>query len=302
MNFFKKNNFIILFLIIVSILLILFLFSKETKKYDLNKNNLEKIIEIFSKEKKIKHLEIIKSYTKEKNSFTQGLISLGNMIIESDGLYNRSSLKEYAFFSKDKFTLLKDKKLPKNIFAEGITILRDNKIALLTWKSGIGYIYKKSPETYQWEKIDEFKYKNSKEGWGLTSFIDLENHPGKDKIYKSDGTSRIWFLNPETFKEESFIEVNYDGIKIDKINELEYINGNILANIWLTDYILEINPKNGNIENIIDASILKKEILKSQKINQENDVLNGIAYDNTNNILYMTGKNWNKLFEVKIVD
>ena len=129
-------------------------------------------------------------------------------------------------------------------------------------------------------------------------------HNGTELI-KSDGTNRIWFLDPETLKEKRSIQAYYDQGKVTKLNELEYINGKIYANWWRTDkpvksVIVVINPKNGVVESIINLQGLRDSILKTQKL-EDDDVLNGIAYDAENNRLFVTGKNWSKLFEIEIV-
>jgi glutamine cyclotransferase len=181
-------------------------------------------------------------------------------------------------------TVLQKIDLDKEYFAEGMTIL-NGKIYQLTWQKRIGFIY--DLEKFKLER--EFKYGESKEGWGLTN-------DGK-KLIKTDGTERMWFLNAETLKEVSYIETYTNKRKAEKLNELEYVNGKIYANIWQQNSILIVNPKNGAIEGIVNLKGLQ------EKAGQKGDanVLNGIAYDKINNRLFLTGKRWSKVFEIELV-
>ena len=155
---------------------------------------------------------------------------------------------------------------------------------MLTWQGNKGFVF--DLETFKKEK--EFNYYKSKEGWGLSH--------NESKLIKTDGTERIWFLNPETLVEESFIEAYTDKRKVDKLNEIEYINGKIYANKWQQNSILIINPTNGAIEGIVNLKGLQS------KAGQEGDdnVLNGIAYDAEKDRLFVTGKDWSKVFEIKL--
>ena len=172
-------------------------------------------------------------------------------------------------------------------FAEGITLL-DKKIYQLTWQSKIGFIY----DLESFKLIDSFQYKKSIEGWGLCN-------DGKS-IYKSDGSSKIWKINPNTLEEIDFIQVTTNKSIITKINEMEWINGRIYANTYQSnkDIIIIINPETGRVEGVVDFNGLKKKVKNHPKI----DVLNGIAYNKNSNTIFMTGKNWNKLFELQIID
>lgn len=170
-------------------------------------------------------------------------------------------------------------------FGEGLTIL-NNEIYQLTWQSNSGFIY----DLDSFEKKGTFVYGSSKEGWGLCN-------DGK-KIYKSDGTQKIWTLNPENLSEESFIEIYTNKAVVDNVNELEWVEGKIYANIFQASAIAVVNPKNGAVEGVIDLNGLKDEVTQHSQL----DVLNGIAYNGEPNILYLTGKNWDKLFKVKIIE
>ena len=223
--------------------------------------------------------EIIKEYNHDQKAYTQGLEFYKNSLYESTGLNGKSSLRKVDLNNGE---ILKVLNLNYEYFAEGLTILND-KIYQLTWKNRIGFIY-----DLDFNKIGSFNYNKSIEGWGLTN--------DGEYIYKSDGTSKIWRLNPDTLEEIDFIDVMTDKSRIRNINELEYIDGKIYANTYQQnrDVIIIINPKNGAVESVIDFSGIRNRVLNTP----ETDVMNGIA--KLNGRLFVTGKNWNKLFEVKI--
>ena len=225
--------------------------------------------------------EIVNEYPHDPKAFTQGFEFYKGFIYESTGQYGRSSLRKVEL---ETGKVLKKIDIPKEYFAEGMTIF-NNKIYQLTWLKKKGFIY--DLETF--EKIREFDYNLSKEGWGLTH--------NEKKLIKTDGTDKIWFLDPETLKEEYFIETYTDKRKAEKLNELEYINGQIYANIWQQNSILIVNPENGAIEGIINLKGLQEKAGQSG----EDNVLNGIAYDQENDRLFVTGKDWNKVFEIKVI-
>ena len=165
----------------------------------------------------------------------------------------------------------------------------NNKIFFLTWKANKGFTY--NLKTLELE--NEFSYSKSKEGWGLTH--------SKKELIKSDGTSKIWFLDPNTQKEKRYIEAYTNKQSLNKLNELEFINGKIYANYWQKPLIAIINPDNGVVEGIVNLTGLVKEMEKSQKLLKEDDVLNGIAFDEKNNRMFVTGKNWKSLFEIELI-
>ena len=179
---------------------------------------------------------------------------------------------------------IKKVELPGSQFAEGMTIMND-KVYQLTWQSQIGYVY-----DLGLNKIDEFAYNESKEGWGLTN-------DGK-KLYKSDGTDKIWIIDPETFEEEGYIQVVSNVEVYDKINELEFIDGKIYANVYQKNVVVIIDPQTGGILEAIDLRLLKEQIPNYSK---DDNVLNGIAYDKKNDRLFVTGKRWEKMFEIEII-
>jgi len=223
--------------------------------------------------------EIIKEYNHDQKAYTQGLEFYKNSLYESTGLNGKSSLRKVDLNNGE---ILKVLNLNYEYFAEGLTILND-KIYQLTWKNRIGFIY-----DLDFNKIGSFNYNKSIEGWGLTN--------DGEYIYKSDGTSKIWRLNPDTLEEIDFIDVMTDKSRIRNINELEYIDGKIYANTYQQnrDVIIVVNPKNGAVESVIDFSGIRNRVLNTP----ETDVMNGIA--EINGRLFVTGKNWNKLFEVKV--
>jgi len=223
--------------------------------------------------------EIIKEYNHDQKAYTQGLEFYKNSLYESTGLNGKSSLRKVDLNNGE---ILKVLNLNYEYFAEGLTILND-KIYQLTWKNRIGFIY-----DLDFNKIGSFNYNKSIEGWGLTN--------DGEYIYKSDGTSKIWRLNPDTLEEIDFIDVMTDKSRIRNINELEYIDGKIYANTYQQnrDVIIVVNPKNGAVESVIDFSGIRNRVLNTP----ETDVMNGIA--EINGRLFVTGKNWDKLFEVKV--
>jgi glutaminyl-peptide cyclotransferase len=203
-------------------------------------------------------------------------------LYESTGQYGESKLRKVDYKTGE---VLQNVNLDKVYFGEGLTVLNDN-IYQLTWQRGLGFVY----DLNTLEKKSSFKYGQSKEGWGLCN-------DGK-VIYKTDGTEKIWILNPETLVEERFIQAYTNKGKMSQINELEWINGKIYANRYQKDGVAIINPINGAIEGVIDFSPLKKKVTQHQGL----DVLNGLAWNPETQTLFVTGKRWDKLFEVKIIE
>ena len=228
--------------------------------------------------------KIINEYPHDINSYTQGLEFYDDRLFESIGLRGKSALKEIEYRSGK---VVRNLPIDDAYFAEGITLF-DQKIYQLTWQSKIGFIY----DLESFELIDSFPYKKSVEGWGLCNDGKL--------IYKSDGTSKIWIIEPDTLEEIDFIQVTTNKSIISKINEMEWINGKIYANTYQfnKDIILIIDPETGSVEGVVDFNGLKKKVKNHSKI----DVLNGIAYNKKSKTIFMTGKNWNKLFELQIIE
>jgi len=226
--------------------------------------------------------KIINEYPHDITSYTQGLEFFDGKLYESTGQYKESKLRLVNYKTGE---VLKNINLPNEYFGEGITIL-NNKIYQLTWQENTGLIY----DLNTFEKISSFKYGNSKEGWGIC------HH--ENTIYKSDGTENIWLLNPETLAEEDHIQVYTNRGKIIGINEMEWIDGAIYANRYQKDGVAIINPKNGAVIGVIDFSPLKKLVTQHAGL----DVLNGIAYNPETKTIFVTGKRWDKLFEVEIIE
>lgn len=244
-------------------------------------HKIQKEITILSnKAPKIYKYQIINEFAHNKTDYTQGLEFQGDTLIESTGLYGKSSLKKWNVFSGEVYQKID---LNKKYFGEGITIVND-KIIQLTWLENIGFIY-----DLNLKQIGNFKYQKSKEGWGIC-------YDGK-QLYKSDGTEKIWILNPETFQEESFIQLCTNTSIFSNANELEWANGKIYANTYQKDGIMIINPENGAIEGIVDVRGLKEKVEQTADL----DVLNGIAYHHKRKTFFVTGKNWSKIFEIVFI-
>lgn len=244
------------------------------------KISLNKKFDIYSNIKpELMTYEIIDEFSHDQKAYTQGLEIYENFLFESTGLNGKSSLRKINFNTGEIINMIN---LEYEYFGEGLTVLND-KIYQLTWKNKIGFIY-----DLELNNIGTFNYENSKEGWGLCN--------DGNYIYKSDGTSKIWRLDPNTLEEVDFIDVMTDKSRIKNINELEYIDGKIYANTYQQnrDVVIVINPSNGIVENVIDFSGLRDKVLQTPDL----DVMNGIAFNNGK--LFVTGKNWDKVFEVKI--
>lgn len=229
--------------------------------------------------------KIINTYPHDPKAYTQGLEYHKGYLYESTGRNGSSSLRKVALKTGK---IIQQIDIDSQYFTEGLTIFND-KIYQLTWKKGLGFIY--NLETF--EKEGTFKYTKSIEGWGLTN-------DGK-KLIKTDGSERIWYLNETTQLEENHIEAYTNKRKAQRLNELEYINGLIYANIWQNNSIVMINSKTGQIDGIANLKGLKNIVAKTQNLDPNDDVLNGIAYDKKNNRLFVTGKHWGKLFEIELI-
>lgn len=222
--------------------------------------------------------EVINTYPHDRGAFTQGLVYLDGEFLESTGLNGQSSLRKVDLQTGK---VLKQVDVPARYFAEGLALL-NGKLFQLTWQSQKGFVY--DLDSFKLEK--EFTYTG--EGWGLTT-------DGKWLIM-SDGTSQIRFLDPVTFEVKRTINVQDHGHPIGNLNELEYVKGEIFANIWTTDFVVRIDPATGNALGAINFSGL----LAPEDRRPNTDVLNGIAYDPAGDRLFVTGKCWPKLFEVRL--
>ncbi|MCX8151008.1 MAG: glutaminyl-peptide cyclotransferase [Candidatus Bathyarchaeota archaeon] len=221
--------------------------------------------------------EIIQVYPHDKNAFTQGLIYSDGFLYESTGLYGSSTLRKVDLETGNTVDSVS---LPTEFFGEGIALVNE-KIIQLTWKSQIGFVYNKENLSL----IHNFTY--STEGWGLT-------FDGKNLIM-SDGTDKLYFLDPATYKQVSYVNVNDGNLPVTNLNELEYVSGEVYANIWHEQKIAVINPLTGQVKAWINLLGIENTPLS------EEEVLNGIAYDAQSNRLFVTGKNWPHLYEIKLI-
>ena len=228
--------------------------------------------------------KIINSYPHDTNAYTQGLEYYNGFLYETTGRRGKSSLRKVEIKTGK---VLQKIDLDKKYFGEGMTIV-NNKIIWLTWQNKKGFVY--DLNTFKLEK--EFKYNKSKEGWGLTH--------NDNELIKSDGSNKIWFLDKETQKEKRAIQAYTNKYAVNDLNELELINGKIYANKYQQNAIVIIDPNTGIVEGIANLNDLKKEMEKTQKLVPQDEVLNGIAFDKKNNRLFVTGKNWGKLFEIEL--
>ena len=222
--------------------------------------------------------EIVNTYPHDENAFTEGLAFEDGFLYESTGLHDYSSLR---CIELETGRILQIHSLSSQFFGEGMTIF-NNKIIQLTWLSHKGFVYNKT----SFDLLEEFNY--STEGWGITNNGSL--------LIMSDGTSNLYFLNPETFEKVGQVAVRDDSGPVTEINELEYIKGDVYANIWLQERIAIINPQTGQVKAWIYFTGIQTMMNRSG-----DDVLNGIAYDADGDRLFITGKKWPELFEIKLV-
>ncbi len=222
--------------------------------------------------------KVISIYPHDERAFTQGLLYDNGTLYEGTGGYGSSSLRKVDL---ETGKVQKQINLPPWIFGEGIALWK-NKISQLTWKSNLGFVYDK--ETFA--KVGNFTYKT--EGWGLTS--------DQRHLLMSDGSDILYFLDPNTYQAQRQVQVKDSNGPVGLLNELEYINGEIYANIWTSNKIAIISPKDGEVRAWIDL-----EGLLPEEDREGSNVLNGIAYDASGDRLFVTGKLWPKLFEIKLV-
>lgn len=222
-------------------------------------------------------IEVVAEYEHDRSAYTQGLFFDDGQLYESTGQYGESSIRIVDLGTGK---VLRRLDFGNKYFAEGSVVL-DGKLYVLTWTNRVAYVYDAATLEY------EGAYSYPRDGWGLTT-------DGKSLI-ASDGSSRLYFLTPE-FRLERSLNVKMDGRPIRNLNELEWIDGKIWANVYLTDMIVVINPDDGNVEASIDCSgLLPRELRKP-----DTDVLNGIARDPSTGKIYLTGKYWPRLYEVRL--
>lgn len=226
---------------------------------------------------------VMAEYPHDTSAYTQGLEFYNGKLFESTGDYNNSSLRitDYKTGKVEKKHMIGTDK----IFGEGITIFK-NKIYQLTWESNIVYVYDvnnidKPIQTFKWPY----------EGWGLTN-------NGTDLII-SDGTAKLYFVNPDDFRLKSTVGITENGSPVYQINELEYIDGFVFANIYQKDIIVKIDPSSGFVVGKMDFTGIKEKFFADKIVPDRTDVLNGIAYDSATKKFLVTGKRWPKMFELK---
>jgi len=223
--------------------------------------------------------EVIHTYPHDVTAFTEGLFYLNGYLYESTGLEQHSSIRKVRLETGE---VVKKVDIAPQYFGEGIVNWKGHIISL-TWKTEVGFVF----DLGSFKQERKFGYQG--EGWALTQ-------NGKE-IIMSDGTSQLRFLDPETLKETHRIEVRLRGSPVANVNELEWVKGEIFANVWQTNWILRIDPASGAVVGVVDLQGLLKQ---SDIVPGQTDVLNGIAYDAKNDRLFVTGKNWPKLFEIQL--
>lgn len=222
--------------------------------------------------------EIVATYPHDPTAFTQGLIVHDDVLIETTGRFP-STIRRVRI---ENGAVLQRRDLDLAYFGEGVTEI-DGRLFSLTWQNGTGFIWNADDLT----PLGQFAYPG--EGWGLTD--------DEERLIMSDGTPVIRFLDPDTFAETHRITVTYGGRPVSRLNELEWIDGQIVANLWQQDLLVKIDPVSGRVVGVIDLT----EIHPSrERVSPADDVLNGIAWDPANRRLFVTGKNWPKLFEIRL--
>ena len=221
---------------------------------------------------------IVKSYPHDPRAFTEGLLWHDGRLYESTGMVGQSSIRAVRLADG---RVLRRATVPPPYFGEGIAVWKDHLVSL-TWRGQKGFVWRLS----DFRKTGEFTYAG--EGWALTS-------DGR-RLIMSDGTADLRFLDPETLKETGRITVTDGGQPVRMLNELEYVDGEILANVWMTPRIARIDPASGHVIDWIDLS----DLIRKVRIDDMDNVLNGIAWDRTGRRLFVTGKRWPKLFEIRL--
>lgn len=223
-------------------------------------------------------LHVEESYNHDASAYTQGLFFHKGELYESTGQYGSSSIRKVDLKSG---RVLNYVSVDKKYFVEGSCVL-DGRMYVLTWMENVCFVY----DIATLKKIGELR--NPREGWGITT--------DGSSLIMSDGTNKIYYLDPLTFMEQKSVEVTLNGKKINYINELEFIDGKIWANVYTTDTIIIINPKSGVVEGVVDC----RNLLPYAMRRPNTDVLNGIAWDQSADAIYLTGKNWPRMFKISL--
>jgi glutamine cyclotransferase len=223
--------------------------------------------------------DIIHTYPHDPSAFTEGLFYLNGYLYESTGLEQHSSIRKVRIETGE---VVQKLDIPAQYFGEGIVNWHRHLISL-TWKSHVGFVFDLA--TFKLQR--RFQYEG--EGWALTR--------DDKQLIMSDGTPELRFLDPQTLSETGRIQVTLEGKPLRNVNELEWVNGEIYANVWQTNWIVRIDPGSGRVVGLVNLAGLLKP---SDIVEGQTDVLNGIAYDAKGNRLFVTGKNWPKLFEIRL--
>lgn len=235
--------------------------------------------DVSKKQAQLYTYQVVAAYPHLTTSYTQGLQYVDGVMWEGTGEYGRSKLQTIDLASGKARVVAQ---LPRSEFGEGITLLGD-RIYQLTWTNHTVHVYDRKSG----KELRRMRYEG--EGWGLTT--------DGQRLYMSDGSSIIRILDPDTFEQTGRISVICNGVSVPYLNELEWIDGRIWANVYTLDQIVIINPADGIVEGIVDLT----GILPEEETLASTDVLNGIAYDAENDRIFVTGKNWSRIFEIKIL-
>jgi glutamine cyclotransferase len=221
---------------------------------------------------------VVHSYPHDRDAFTQGLQVVDGVFYEGTGLNGRSSIRRVKIETGE---VLQKRDVAATYFGEGITV-RGNELFQLTWQTGVAFVYDR--QTFAPKRQHTY----TGEGWGLTQ--------DRTSLIMSDGTEYLRFLNPATFAEKKRVRVMAAGQPLKNLNELEFVRGEVYANVWHTDYVARINPETGTVTGYIDL----RGLLTARE-RQDTDVMNGIAYDEATDRLFITGKLWPRVFEVRVM-
>ncbi|WP_455369939.1 glutaminyl-peptide cyclotransferase [[Eubacterium] cellulosolvens] len=264
--------------ILIFLLAIITLLALSSVYSNSNNNELEvATTSQTSSQEKFYKCKIVNSYPHDENAFTQGFAIENNYFYEGTGLYGESTLRKVQIENGKVIQILN---LTEKYFGEGITLYQD-KIIQVTWRNNVGFVYEKN----SFDKLQEFHYPT--EGWGIT-------YDGEHLIL-SDGTSTLHFIDPETYETLSQIQVFSEKGQVNDLNELEYVKGEVYANIWQTNLVARIDPTTGKITGWIDLT----ELMKIESSNPAS-IPNGIAYDPKSDRLFVTGKLWSKVFQIEL--
>lgn len=231
-------------------------------------------------EAKVTHysVSVVKEYNHDSKAYTQGLFFWNGQLYESTGQYGESSLRMVELSTGRPLRKLD---FASKYFVEGSVVLGD-RLYVLTWRNKVVFVY--DAETLEYKSTWSYP----REGWGLTS--------DGNQLIASDGSSTLYFMGTD-FAVKKRLTVRYQGRPVNYLNELEYIDGKIWANVYTSDLIMIIDPDSGNVEGIVDCSDLLPDSLRTS----ETDVLNGIAYDSESDKIYLTGKNWPRMYQIRLV-